>query len=331
MKKRRMLAVALLGMMLMLSGCGMSKKVDQLDGMLKEYFDGGQETTDESVVENTETEESTEIEDENAKEAAEVAIEETREHAEGQTEYAPTTTDLSAILGTVNGNTYENSFFGIGCKLDDAWKFKSEEEIKALNHITKDMVGEEYKEIFDDLSFIQNLMASNENQVDSIIMTTERLEDAYSSISEETYAVTALSSIEGGIESMGLTVLDSKVYTASFLGEEHAMLDISCEANGMKLYQRGILMKKQGYIVCITLTKCDDNFDEWADCFYTLEGNADSETSSEVVGDEYTFMNDKLKVYISSGDYDVLTADNPTDSIALKRQGIDKEKADAYI
>ena len=56
--------------------------------------------------------------------------------------------DKDFLLGTVNGNVYENSFIGIGCELDKNWNFYNEEQILEVNDMTKDMVGEDYKKYF---------------------------------------------------------------------------------------------------------------------------------------------------------------------------------------
>ena len=56
---------------------------------------------------------------------------------------APTEPTFS--IGSASGNTYKNEFIGIQCVLDGNWVFKTDEEMRQINQITSDLVGEEYK------------------------------------------------------------------------------------------------------------------------------------------------------------------------------------------
>ena len=50
-------------------------------------------------------------------------------------------------IGNVKSRVYVNEFIGICYKLDDGWTFYDDDQIKALNNITMDVVGDELEEL----------------------------------------------------------------------------------------------------------------------------------------------------------------------------------------
>lgn len=111
--------------------------------------------------------------------------------------------DKDFLLGTVNGNVYENSFIGIGCELDKNWNFYNEEQILEVNDMTKDMVGEDYKKYFTEKSYYIDMMAVHSNGMDTVNINVQKLELAQSMFSEDDYIDSAANDdLKASLESM---------------------------------------------------------------------------------------------------------------------------------
>ncbi len=77
-------------------------------------------------------------------------------------------------LGTIVDNTYENPFIGLGIALGDDWRFHTEDEIKELNNLATDLIGDEYEETVKNAELIYDMFAQNTNDFSSINVIMEK-------------------------------------------------------------------------------------------------------------------------------------------------------------
>lgn len=180
--------------------------------------------------------------------------------------------DKDFLLGTVNGNVYENSFIGIGCELDKNWNFYNEEQILEVNDMTKDMVGEDYKKYFTEKSYYIDMMAVHSNGMDTVNINVQKLELAQSMFSEDDYIDSAANDdLKASLESMGITVTDMSVIEENFMGKKRKAISISGDFSGHKVYERVYAIKKGTRIAAITFAQWDNSdFSNLKDSFYAV-------------------------------------------------------------
>lgn len=208
---------------------------------------------------------------------AEISVEtETSEEA-GESEEAEETEEVKEFeVGQLSENTYENSYIGVGCKLDESWALLSEEQIKQYNQITSETLGEDYAEQVAALDSAFDMMAINvDNQVDNINVILQKLSGLQLLINENTFVEAAIAdpSTKQGLEATGYENVVLEKGTINFLGEEHICIRTSADfQDTVKLYQALIPVKTSGHIACITITTyMEDNTQAVADLFYAVE------------------------------------------------------------
>lgn len=163
---------------------------------------------------------------------------------------APTEPTFS--IGSASGNTYKNEFIGIQCVLDGNWVFKTDEEMRQINQITSDLVDEEYKNFVSNLTVVQDMMAVNTNQMDTINVVLEKLSGANLFLTADQYMSLSKDATVNALASMGLNIVSAEVTKVQFAGEEHAALVIQADVEGIAVYEVLLAIKCNGYMACVT-------------------------------------------------------------------------------
>ena len=177
----------------------------------------------------------------------------------------------SISLGTSSNNVYENSFLGIGCTLDDQWTFASDEEILANNQMTKDMIGEEYKEVLESAAVINDMLATHSNGMNTVNINLEKLPLTGLAITEEQYCQASSANLESALANMGLEISSVQVSSLEFAGKEHACIKVEGSYSGVKVYETLVAFKQGSYISCITACSWyEDTTLEILSAFYAL-------------------------------------------------------------
>lgn len=168
---------------------------------------------------------------------------------------AGTATDEKAFAtGTNDGTTYENTFIGIGCTLDGDWEFSSDEDIREMNELTLEMMGDDYAAAIQNAEIVYDMMANNLTTGDSININLENLDLLYGSVlSEEEYVDMALPTMQElfGGEGMEGTTIEKATFTLA--GQEHYGFNVSMTMMGIEIHEAVVCVKAGSYMACITV------------------------------------------------------------------------------
>lgn len=158
-------------------------------------------------------------------------------------------------LGTTDGLVYENSFIGLGCTLPGDWTFYSDEEIKQLNNLTADVMGEEYEALMESAQVVYDMYATDATGSSNINVSLEKIDNRMLAGVEvgDIYAQNA-PLFEEMYTSMGCSNVKAELITFDIDGEEFAGIYISAEMGGMNLYQKCFGVKCNGYLASIAIT-----------------------------------------------------------------------------
>lgn len=163
-------------------------------------------------------------------------------------------------IGSTTGNTYKNTFLGIQCTLDETWIFKTDEEIKAVNDTTMELVGDEYKEAMANAPVVYDMMATHTNGMDSISVVLEKLSGLNVLMTEQTYMDLSKDNAVNALASMGLNIQSAETFTVQLAGKDHVALMIEADVGGYAIYECMVVVKCGGYIACITVCTWLENY-----------------------------------------------------------------------
>ncbi len=171
-----------------------------------------------------------------------------------EAETEPAVNDAEFNLGTISGSVYENDFIGIGCNLDSDWRYYSDAEIRQLNNITTDILGDEYKELMESADVVYDMYAINQNGIDSINVTMEKANSLQILLLDinENYKKLAPEMIEL-YESMGYTNISYTIEDIYISGKSFPAMKIKTEINGVSAYFLSLSLKCNGYLAGVTV------------------------------------------------------------------------------
>lgn len=203
--------------------------------------------------------------------------------ANPQTTESPETTanaENPFSLGRIEGGTYENSYAGLGCKLDDNWVFYSAEELQEMPAAVQEaMEGSELEQSMGNMEQIMDMKADNESALTTMNVlytkmdVTTRL--AYRLMSEEEIIDTTLAQKDMMIEAYtqaGILDADIQKVQVKFLGEDHFGLKTSAKVQGVDYYILQVFNYHMGaYGVTLSCGSfLEDNTQEMLDLFYPV-------------------------------------------------------------
>jgi hypothetical protein len=135
------------------------------------------------------------------------------------------------------------------------------------------VAGEEYEKMMKEADLIYDMYAISGNQLDNININLEKINNSVlnnvviSSMLEET--VPALKETYGN---MGYTNIQTELSKVSIEGKEFTCLYVTGEINGLKMYQKLLPIKCNGYMANITITTYNQNtVDSLIENFYLVK------------------------------------------------------------
>ncbi len=184
-----------------------------------------------------------------------------------------TPVEIETMFGTISDLTYENDFIGIGFTLPESWVFYNDEQIRALNNVTADMIGDEYKAILENAAVFYDMFASDAQGLNSININFEKVNPFQLALLDigENFALIA-PTLGTMFENMGYTDFTYEVSELTIDGETFDCLHTSAKISGITLYQTALAIKCDGYLANITVaTYISDTRAELLDGFYILK------------------------------------------------------------
>lgn len=225
---------------------------------------GKEEVKDAAVAEATESAEAEVAASEEDKIAA---IEEQVEEAEAAVE-EDIDASLVKAVGAVNGNIYENEYFGFGIDLGSDWVIQSSEQIMKNQQATTDMIGDDFKQYLESANYVIDFMAT-QNDINTVNLAIEKLTGISRLVSEEDYLDVSKDSLQGALESMGAEVVSIEDTTTQIGSETYSAILVTGSYSGIDIYEKLTVMKKGGFINCITVCTWQENTtdDVYADMY----------------------------------------------------------------
>lgn len=168
---------------------------------------------------------------------------------------APDEKKADFSMGKVSGLTYENEFIGIGCKLDSAWTFRTDEEIREMNNLAGELAGEEYQAAIKNATLVYDMNAVHINGMDNIIINLEKVNPLQLAAADlEDVFEQQLPLLKSSFENMGYTNMTFKIDEVTIDGKTFVALFTSGSIGDYQMYQASIAIKCNSYLASIAIT-----------------------------------------------------------------------------
>lgn len=176
-------------------------------------------------------------------------------------------------LGEISNNVYESDFIGIGFKLDENWRFYSEEEIMELNNSATDMAGEEYEELIKNATIVYDMYATDSDQLNNININLEKISNTkLLSLDIVENFESSAPMIVDIFKNMGCENTNWEITDIVIDGKKLDALYVTAELNDVPMYQLMFQKKCNGYLACVTIsTLFSDTISDLADNFYWIK------------------------------------------------------------
>lgn len=180
--------------------------------------------------------------------------------------------------GTIDGDTYENTFFGIGCKLDDSWTILDEEELAERSGLVFDTLEEggmddSARTAMENGSLVFDFLAQKLDNSAAINVTVGNIGVLYgAALTEEAYIDASKDQMIQSVETVGYENVTAEKTTVTFAGADHAALNVYGEYSGVPVYQTLIVLRSGVYVGAVALS-CggEDVTSDLAALFYALD------------------------------------------------------------
>lgn len=158
-------------------------------------------------------------------------------------------------FGVLSGNTYSNSFFGIGWTLDDSWTYYNQTQLLELSGIAADSVqDEELEELLEESSTVFDMYAYKNDGTASINVVIERIDAAQSMLyTESAYVDLSAEQLQESMKSMGMANVEVETGLEAVAGQKHVGLFLQGEYNDVGFYERLVCIKSGVYIASVTV------------------------------------------------------------------------------
>lgn len=164
-------------------------------------------------------------------------------------------------FGKVNADVYVNDFIGIRYTLDEGWFFYNDEQIRALNNLTQELVGDEWAEFLENSSVIYDMYATEETQLNNVIINLEKVNPIQLTLLDlKENLKNTTPSVKDGLAAVGYSNIQAEVTKVEIDGKTLDALRITADFQGIKMYQLMIQKKCNGYLACVgATTMINDN------------------------------------------------------------------------
>lgn len=191
---------------------------------------------------------------------------------EEETEGEETPAGKDFTLGEVDGQTYENTFIGIGCRLPSGWTYLSEEELKEANQIAEDLVGDALTEAYQKATILYPMMATSPS-VENCNLNMEKLDkQILEKLDIAGNNEKLLPMMEAAFENMGASSVLLELGTVKLDGKTFDCINTHVTLSGVEMVQCILSIKCDGYLANLSLTAAnEENLEELLDCFYLLK------------------------------------------------------------
>lgn len=183
--------------------------------------------------------------------AEEPAVEES---AEILAQQAIENEDESFALGTIDGNSYINEFFGIACEFDSAWEVLDRAGLDEMSGLTSELIPEgKYRELLENSNVIYDLYASADGGLNTVNGNITKLNPIQALLIDEDAMVDqSMSMIPDLLSQQGLTVTSCEKVTVTLAGLEHPGILVVADYSGFAFYELITVIQSGSFYYCLT-------------------------------------------------------------------------------
>lgn len=164
--------------------------------------------------------------------------------------------DPEHIMGvyTADDRTYENSFIGVGCKLDAGWDVFSAQQIAELNGYLASLTDDKaIAKQLEDSGSAMPFYAQKDSGLVTLNISLENLGLLYGSLlSEQQYAESAVKQVAPALEAVGMSNVTTEIGSLSFAGSDHVAIFINGSLQGITFYETLVCVKTEKYMALFT-------------------------------------------------------------------------------
>ena len=161
-------------------------------------------------------------------------------------------------LGEVSNQVYENEYIGIGCEFDENWVFYDEDQIKELNNMTADVIGDDYKQLMENANIVYDMMGQTTDLTSTIQVVMEKFNpDEIEFVDLKLSLESAIPTLTSTYEGMGFSNIQSEIVKINLADKECYALNLVAEINGYTFYLSTINLKAESHVVSIAIGSFD--------------------------------------------------------------------------
>lgn len=170
------------------------------------------------------------------------------------------------VHGTVEGNKFSSTMFGLTAEFDDNWTFLTDDELASTNQLP-DMSAESTASAFTSTGILYEMYVGKESGSNVSFLIEDLSKSNNSSLDEQGYVDASYPTLQSQLEAQGFTVDNIEKTKVTFAGKETPCIKMDLSVMGE--YQ---VYKKAGqYMGVITITGISkEETEELAGNFTTL-------------------------------------------------------------
>jgi hypothetical protein len=215
---------------------------------------GKQITPAENVTEETAVEETAQAEEQTAEaEQTESAEAEENETAEAEAP-AEEESDVEFTTGTVNGNVYENEYFGIKLTVPSDYSFLDDDTLSQLTGMASDIMKDNKaaKQALENGTAAIVAYGIKSGAADNINVTIQSNASLANTIFDEKAIMdVSKDQLKSALESQGAEITSCEVVESEVAGEKHYIIELTGNVNGMEVHEQVVNFQKGDYMMAI--------------------------------------------------------------------------------
>lgn len=180
---------------------------------------------------------------------------------------------ITDILGQISDSTYTNEYFGIGCTLEDDWRFYPD-TVDEWNGLDPELPRESVlAAVMAEYGHIYDLYAKPLNGRAALIIEICDLTEYGESYTAEDLAEALRVSLSGSYTAAGHTVVSAQVTQTGFAGQLCPAAELHTTLYSQDWYMTTVVMRSGGLFITFEVSaRSREAITEVLNAFYPLEG-----------------------------------------------------------
>lgn len=190
-------------------------------------------------------------------------------------------TEALFSLGTINGDVYENSYIGYGCKLE-GWTYADAEYIATLNNVSGIIMSSDAQEALRNSGTYTDMMATSPDGNSSVNIQYQNIEKTYgpaiANYPLDKFLELVAPNMPSVLEQSGFQDVQVEAGSVPLGGSEHPGLIITSKFAGIPCYQKEACIRTKEYMIFVCVSSFyEDKTDELLTYFYPVSDGSASE------------------------------------------------------